>query len=363
MVRLKIGLDWDDVVAPFNSLAIRLANEKYGTDLALEDIDSWENTGKASVIKEFYGSDELYDLQAVSIPQERINTVRRLEEIADVYFITAVYAPFMTKRAELIQKTFPELGQERIILGAAKSLVQFDMVLDDNICNVLDSKAEYPVLMRKPWNKQMTGLLSVNNLDEFVTLVEHILEGGKTLKSQPAIHIIVGPSGSRKRDIAAILNESENFSLVKSYSTKKCPEYSYMSPEDFKKNLKTNEFIEHTFYGGYEYGTLWKDVMDIYKSHLGGDVKVNPVMILDICGAIGIKRQYKNTRVFYIKRNKVDIVRSIVSDNTMSDEEKTIRLLSVEAEKKNEKICDQVITAKEENFAEDCARQIMEEIE
>ena len=56
MIRPKIGLDWDDVTAPFNSIAIDMANKKYNITppLELEDIDSWENTGRASVIKEFY---------------------------------------------------------------------------------------------------------------------------------------------------------------------------------------------------------------------------------------------------------------------------------------------------------------------
>ena len=56
MLRPKIGLDWDDVTAPFNSIAINMANEKYQFEnpLKLEEVDSWENTGRASVIKEFY---------------------------------------------------------------------------------------------------------------------------------------------------------------------------------------------------------------------------------------------------------------------------------------------------------------------
>ena len=29
MLRPSIGIDWDDVTAPFNSIAIRMANEKY----------------------------------------------------------------------------------------------------------------------------------------------------------------------------------------------------------------------------------------------------------------------------------------------------------------------------------------------
>ena len=84
MLRPKIGLDWDDVTAPFNSIAIRMANEKYNMDppLSLEEITSWENTGRASVIKEFYASEELYKRQEVSEKNKR--AIRKLMEIADV---------------------------------------------------------------------------------------------------------------------------------------------------------------------------------------------------------------------------------------------------------------------------------------
>ena len=65
MLRPKIGLDWDDVTAPFNSIAINMANEKYQFEnpLKLEEVDSWENTGRTSVIKEFYQCEELYRRQ------------------------------------------------------------------------------------------------------------------------------------------------------------------------------------------------------------------------------------------------------------------------------------------------------------
>ncbi len=67
MLRPKIGLDWDDVTAPFNSIAVAMANEKYHIDppLRLEEIDTWENRGRAGVIKEFYEDEELYARQQV----------------------------------------------------------------------------------------------------------------------------------------------------------------------------------------------------------------------------------------------------------------------------------------------------------
>lgn len=172
MLRPSIGIDWDDVTAPFNSIAIRMANEKYhpAEPYRLEEITSWANEGRTSVIKEFYNDPELYSRQ---IPTEETKRgIRRLMQIADVFFITAVSPRFMGVRAEQIMTQFPEFPPENIILGSAKDRVHFDIVLDDAIHNILDSKAEYPVLMRKPWNAKMTGLLSVNTMSEFVSLVK-----------------------------------------------------------------------------------------------------------------------------------------------------------------------------------------------
>ena len=77
MIRPKIGLDWDDVTAPFNSIAIDMANKKYNITppLELEDIDSWENTGRASVIKEFYRDNTLYERQK---PTEETTTAHNM---------------------------------------------------------------------------------------------------------------------------------------------------------------------------------------------------------------------------------------------------------------------------------------------
>ena len=107
MLRPKIGLDWDDVTAPFNSIAIAMANEKYHIDppLRLEEIDTWENRGRTGIIREFYEDEELYARQQV--PEKNKKAVYRLMEIADVYFITAVAPAFMGIRAKQILTAFP----------------------------------------------------------------------------------------------------------------------------------------------------------------------------------------------------------------------------------------------------------------
>ena len=86
MIRPKIGLDWDDVTAPFNSIAIDMANKKYNITppLELEDIDSWENTGRASVIKEFYRDNALYERQKPTEETKRM--IRKLMDIGAVSY-------------------------------------------------------------------------------------------------------------------------------------------------------------------------------------------------------------------------------------------------------------------------------------
>lgn len=96
---LKFGLDWDDVIAPFNDVAIALANEEHGLNLALEDIDSWENTGRASVIKKYYDDPRIYQLQKVS--DEAKAFVNALWKKGEVYIITAVSPKYMSTHASI----------------------------------------------------------------------------------------------------------------------------------------------------------------------------------------------------------------------------------------------------------------------
>lgn len=334
MLRPKIGLDWDDVTAPFNSIAIKMANEKYDIQppLTLDDIESWENTGRASVIKEFYGDRTLYESQT---PTEETKTmIKRLMEIADVYFITAVYPEFMGVRAKQILEAFPEFPPDNIILGNAKNLVQFDVILDDAIHNILETPAEYPVLMRKPWNKKMTGLLSVNNITEFVFLVEQIISSSiyKNKKAlYPSVIALVGPSGSGKTALSDKLCELDEFENPKTYCTKKSAKHRYLPEDEFNKQ----NFFEKTRYAGIQYGTKKEDIEELL------DKKKFVVMPLDMCGAIAMKRHFP-TVIVYVSRDKEILIRDIIEQDYSTDE-KTLRILSIDAEKRNKKICDYIV--------------------
>lgn len=334
MIRPKIGLDWDDVTAPFNDIAIEMANARYNIipPLTLEDIDSWENKGRASVIKEFYNEEELYKRQKVS--EETRNQVLKLMEIADVYFVTAAYPQFMGIRAKQILEAFPDFPPENIILGNAKNLVQLDIVLDDAIHNVLESPAAYPVLMRKPWNWKMTGMLSVNNMTEFVLLVEQIISASLYKEKKiriPSVLALVGPSGSGKNDIVQELCQETAYASPKTYCTKHSDKHKYLTDEEFAKQ----NFFETTMYAGIKYGTKQEDIDQVLKN---GQFAVMP---LDMCGAIAMKRHFP-TAIIYVSKDKEQLIREIIDDD-YDTSEKTLRILSIDAEKRNKQICDYII--------------------
>ena len=141
MIRPKIGLDWDDVTAPFNSIAIDMANKKYNITppLELEDIDSWENTGRASVIKEFYRDNTLYERQKPTEETKRM--IRKLMDIGEVYFITAVAPGFMGVRASQIMEAFPNLYL--LASGGVSSIDDIYQLEETKVSGVVLGKAIY----------------------------------------------------------------------------------------------------------------------------------------------------------------------------------------------------------------------------
>lgn len=334
--KITIGVDWDDVLCDLNTRAIELANRDLGLDLKLSDITSWENTGKASVIKKYYADMELYERQYVT--EEGKTFMERLQKEGEVFIITAVQPEFMGVRVNQIKKAFPDFPNENIIMGSQKHLVHFDITLDDANHNIFKSNSAFPVLFRKPWNQDATGVLSVNGYDDFLQLVHQIklsmVESVHSLE-HPAIIALVGPSGSGKHQMMEKLLSYPNFVHPISYTTNpgNLKRHRYMMPEEFDKA----EFLESTRYGGYGYGTLKKDVTDLLEQ--GRSV----VMPLDICGAITLKRQYP-TLMVYCKQSKDKLIENILLKDCGINEKK-LRLLALEPERKHEALCD--ITVRE----------------
>ena len=348
--RLSTALDIDDLLMECTSYAIRLANEKYQFDppMTIYEKERWGKLGtRADSIYPYFSDPEFYRTQPVYEGAKEF--VRRLSQMTEVFVCTAVPPQFMGIRARRIMEEFPEIPADHIYMGARKEHIHTDILFDDAMHNILTSNAKYPILMRRPWNQEATGMLAVNNYDEFLKLVEVIAESYSPVSRQstpehPEIVVLVGPSSSGKSKIATrFLTEHENFEKLDSYTTKDPTAlevnhwYKYVSLEDFRSMCDSGEMFQSTMYAGHGYGSKKGDIEHI----LSQGKRVMTTM--DICGAMSLKTYFKNVTTIYIKRDKKALMANILRKNS-SIEDKVNRLSAIEYEEKNAALCDYVIS-------------------
>lgn len=347
--RLSTALDVDDLLMECTSYAIELANEKYKFDppLSIYEQEHWGKHGtRIDVIFEFFNDPEFYRNQPVI--QGAKEFVRKLSQMTEVFISTAIPPEFMGIRAQRIMEEFPEIPPDHIYMGSRKDKIQVDILFDDGMHNILNSSAKYPILMRRPWNREATGMLAVNTYDEFLKVVETIAESYSTTPhrfsyEEPNVVVLVGPSGSGKSKIATrVLSATDQFEKLVSYTTndptavEKNQWYNYLALDEFHRMCESGEMFQSTMYAGHGYGSKKEDVEKILAK--GKHV----LTTMDICGAMSLKTNFKNVTTIYIKRNKKALMSSILRKNS-SVEDKVNRLIAIESEKQNAEICDYVV--------------------
>ena len=348
--RLSTALDIDDLLMECTSYAIRLANEKYRFDppLTIYEMEHWGAHGtRVDTVFEFFKDPDFYRTQPVFKGAKEF--VRKLSQMTEVFISTAIPPEFMGIRAQRIMEEFPEIPADHIYMGSRKDKIQVDILFDDAMHNILSSSAKYPILMRRPWNREATGMLAVNNYDEFLKLVEVIAESYSArpqsfLSEEPGIVVLVGPSGSGKSKIATrILDKTDRFEKLVSYTTsdptavEENQWYNYVSVDTFRQMCDNGEMFQSTMYAGHGYGSRRADVEDILAR--GKHV----LTTMDICGAMSLKTNFKNVTTVYIKRDKKALMASILRKNS-SVEDKVNRLIAIESERQNADICDYVVS-------------------
>lgn len=362
--RLSTALDIDDLLMECIPYAIRLANEKYQFDppLTIYEVNRWGKLGtRADVIFEFF-TPEFFESQPVIKGAKEF--VRKLTKMTEVYVSTSVYPEYMSIRAKRIMEEFPEIPQDHIYLGAGKDKIDVDILFDDGMHNVFRSNAAYPILMRRPWNQDASGMLAVNTYDEFLKLVEVIADSYNPkpehgFNDEPGILVLVGPSGGGKNEIARqLMKKSRAFRKLTSYTTdatvgmQSGEQYHYLSVDAFHQMCENGEMFESTMYAGHHYGSCKKDVEEIMAS--GKHV----LTVMDICGAMSLKTHFPNVTTIYVQRDKQALLENLLT-KPLNLDEKIRRIMSLEAEQKNADICDYIISGDDPPQA---AKEIIESL-
>ena len=348
--RISVALDVDDLLMSCTEYAIQLANEKYHYDppITIYEASGWGKLGtRVDIVHEFFGKAEFYETMPVLEGAKEF--VEKLSKKAEIFISTAVPPEFMGIRAKRIREEFPQIPADHIYMGARKDKITTDILFDDALHNVLNSNAQYPILMRRPWNQESTGMLAVNTYDEFLKVVEIIAQSyakqdTKPLLSEPSIIVLVGPSGCGKSRLAKrLLKNHPQFEKLVSYSTKDPTAteendwYHYVPVEKFREMVESGEMFQSTMYAGHGYGSRKSDVQSIL------DKGKHVMTTMDICGAMSLKTNFKNVTTIYIQREKKALLANILKKNS-SIEDKANRILAIDFENKNASICDYIVS-------------------
>ena len=101
-------------------------------------------------------------------------------------------------------------------------------------------------------------------------------------------------------------------------------------------------------YANNYYGSKKSDIEDILAR--GKHV----LTVMDICGAMSLKTHFPHVITIYIKRDRREVLKDIVSRD-LPVEEKVNRIIAIDSETQNAEICDYIVRV---NSYEDAAKQI-----
>ena len=357
--RLRIGLDVDDTLYMCNEYALALLRREKGASplCAINHRDVWGRLGDASDERFRYFGDPAF-VAAQPIYPGAQDFVRRLTEYGDVFFITAVPPSCMSARAERLAADFPEVPVEHILIGTRKDIVDLDVLLDDGAHNIAASRATYPVLLRRPWNNDLTGLLSVNGYDDFVHLVAMI--AGSFVEKKPdltegGVLCLVGATGTGKTAIAkALVQDPRFYKPVTTTTRPRLPDeetgnYRFVDRAQFIREREEVRFLETTVYGTHFFGTTAAEFEAVSR----GKIAVVPI---DICGAVTLKNTFRGRALLvYTTADRRHILANILARKT-TDQEKINRLMSLDLEARNRELCDI------DEGIEMCVRRILDQL-
>lgn len=345
--RPAVLLDVDGVLLPCAELGVERWNEEHPEEppMHIEEITGYGRIGtRVDDLLAYYAEEDFYKKQQPYPGAKAF--VETLNTLYDVYFLTAVPDNVVKLRATQLRRFFPSVPKDHVFFGSVKERFMADFSLDDcpdHILSQYDSGAvKHPVIMRRPWNESLSGIMSVNHYDDFLTFIRLVQEMQnpsipEAVEKGPKVIALVGPAGSDKGALCSELLAC-GMDRLPSYTTAepRADEpagYTHVSVEEFRRRLNDGEFVESTAYGHHYYGISKNGVEEVLQG------KNHAVTVVDICGAVTLKRLFgQRCLMVYVKRSQDALLEDMI--NKHEGGELRVRLQSLAAERKNRELCD-----------------------
>lgn len=163
MKQLTILLDLDDVLNNQNEIWVNTLNQRYGRNVAVDDITDWDMRLAFPGLQD----DELYGpayrgefVQSMTAPLDAVTYTKAWHNNGhELYVVTSTSAENAEAKIQWLFRNYTWFDRDRFIMCHHKNLIFGDILVDDAIHNLKAMKWEGAnpncicVCMDKPWNR------------------------------------------------------------------------------------------------------------------------------------------------------------------------------------------------------------------
>ena len=184
----KIAVDLDGVLAETMEAWCRIVNERFGTRLKLDDLDTWTSWRKTGISKEqfFEILDETWDAwESIPPTEPRLaEKVETVEKLGDLDIVTGRSRETVEgAKSWLRNQGIPYKRFVRVRGWRDKVFLNYDVYIDDapELMPLISRNPRMRgILYARPWNRDVTNMPRVfkaNSWDDIPQLLAEILEG------------------------------------------------------------------------------------------------------------------------------------------------------------------------------------------
>ena len=183
MRKLTILVDMDDVLNNLVESWIHYLNERYSTNVSVEDVLSWDITKAFPTlsIDDIYAPSHIDEFWETVKPN--IDNIEYLNQIINdgykVVLVTASKYQTIYKKFEMFFKYCPYLSWDDVIVTSQKQMIKGDVLIDDGIHN-LEGGDYLKFLIDRPHNRYFdadkNGIKRIKSIKEGYALIQQYPE-------------------------------------------------------------------------------------------------------------------------------------------------------------------------------------------
>lgn len=188
-MKYRIALDCDDVLNNLNEVVCKVFNEENRTNLTEDTFTAYDiyKCLPFEVAEKYAALWKREDIWRSLAPvyHSQWGAKKLVDDGFDIYITTATHWENFPWKVEWLQSYFPFIDESRIICVRDKSILDVDVMIDDNLDNLIGNIRCNRVLLEKPWNKnahdEVYGIKRCTNWDEIVVAVEEFYKQDEEL--------------------------------------------------------------------------------------------------------------------------------------------------------------------------------------